>query len=203
MNGHPGTRVTVEETVSTETANGLYALYTTAFAHLEESAAARHLLHEQEFLEEVGDPRVLKYVAWDGDDSPIGLCTVTNSLDAVPWISPAFYAAQYPEHHARDAIHYIGVMMVHPSRQGAGAFQQIVEQIMMSAVRVRAVLAWDLCEHNRSAGLQRLFAGKLARMSEASVIEIDRQTYYGAVVQGPPRDGVSGEQVSWVEESDR
>lgn len=203
MSGHRNTTVTVEEKVSTETADGLYALYTTAFAHLEESAAARHLLHEQEFLEEVADPRVLKYVAWDGDDSPIGLCTVTNSLDAVPWISPAFYAAQYPEHHARGAIHYIGVMMVHPSRQGAGAFQQIVEQIMMTAVRVRAVLAWDLCEHNRSAGLQRLFTGKLTRMSEASVIEIDRQTYYGAVVQGPPCDDDPDEHIPGAEEAER
>ena len=177
------TTVTVETDVAPDVTAELYALYQTSFAHLEQLAAARHLLHEDEFQQEVADPRVVKYVAWDTDGAPIGLCTVTSSLDAVPWISPGFYAHQYPDHHARGAIHYVGVMMVHPSARGTGAFREIVRHIVASAAEVGAVLAWDLCGENESAGLHRLFSSMLQSMASATVSEIDRQIYFGAVVE--------------------
>lgn len=183
--------VSAETQVSEETAIALYQLYRTAFAHLEQAAAARHLLHEDEFMEELADQRVLKYVAWDAGGAPIGLCTVTDALDAVPWISPGFYAHRFPEHHARGAIHYVGVMMVHPSARGAGAFREIVRQIAERAGAIGAVLAWDLCEANQSAGLHRLFSTVLMSMVDADVTELDRQIYYGAVVDGPSRSEAS------------
>ena len=184
--------VTVETEVDPRVTTDLYALFETAFAHLEQLAAARHLLHEEEFRNEIEDRRILKYIAWGPDGAPIGLCTVTSDLGAVPWVSPGFYAHRFPEHHARGAIQYVGVMMVHPSARGAGAFREIARQIAAAAAEVGAVLAWDLCESNQSAGLHRLFSSMLRSMTDATVAEVDRQVYFGAVVEQGSYTGVAG-----------
>jgi hypothetical protein len=175
--------VTSETDVDPDVIVKLYALYRASFAHLEQLAAARHLLHQDEFTEEIEDRRVVKHISWDAEGEPIGLCTVTSSLDALPWISPGFYRQRFPDHHARGAIHYVGMIMVHPSSQGAGAFRMMVRELAAGASEVGAVLAWDLCEHNESAGLHRLFSNTLMSMSDASVYEVDRQVYFGAVVE--------------------
>lgn len=177
------TTVTTQTEVSADITAELYALYLTSFAHLEQLAAARHLLHADEFTDMVEDRRILKYIAWDTEGSPIGLCTVAGNLDAVPWVSPGFYAHRFPEHYARGAIHYVGVMLVHPSAQGAGAFKQMARMIASAAAEVGAVLAWDLCESNQSAGVHRLFSTMLTTLTGATSSEVDRQIYFGAVVE--------------------
>jgi len=181
------TRLTTTVTVQSEVDPGatakLYALYLRAFAHLEQLAAARHLLHEEEFRNEIEDRRILKYIAWDPEGAPVAFGTVTDSLDAVPWISPGFYAHRFPEHHARGAIHYVGVMMVDPSAQGAGAFREIMRQVAVAASDVGAVIAWDLSESNQSAGVHRLLSAMLSTMLDSTAFEVDRQIYYGAVVE--------------------
>ena len=47
-------------------------LYHETFSALQVKAVARQLLHEHEFLEEMHDPRVHKYVAWDDDGEAVG-----------------------------------------------------------------------------------------------------------------------------------
>ena len=61
------------------------------------------------------DQRIDKYVAWEGDGEPIGIITVTRHLDAVPWISPEYYADRYPEQWARNAVYYLGFTLAHPA----------------------------------------------------------------------------------------
>ena len=125
----PDLPITVETKVDDETATRYYKLYRETFGALETRAVARQLLHEEEFMEEMRDPRVDKYVAWEGDEA-IGMSTLTSDLGTVPWISPAYFAHHYPEHTARAAVFYLGFTLVHRQRRQSNIFRAMVERIL-------------------------------------------------------------------------
>ena len=181
----PDIRVTMEKEVDYTTAKRYYQLYCETFGDLETGAVARQLLHESEFLEEMLDPRVHKYVAWDEDGQAIGMTTLTSDLETVPWISPGYFAHHYPEHHARNAIYYLGFTLVHPDHQGGHVFHAMIEPMTRRVMAENAVVAWDMCLANDKRGLGGS-AGKLLRsMAHVTIDPIDRQTYYAATFHGP------------------
>ena len=87
------------------TAARYYELYRETFSALQVKAVARQLLHQHEFLEEMTDPRVHKYIAWDDDGEAVGMSTLTRHLETVPWLSPDFFAYHFPDHTARNAVY--------------------------------------------------------------------------------------------------
>jgi hypothetical protein len=101
-------RVSVEKEVDYATAKRYYKLYVATFGALDTEAAGRQLLSEDEFREEMLDPRVHKYIAWDADDQAIGMSTLATDVATMPWVSPTYFAHRYPEQHARGAIFYLG-----------------------------------------------------------------------------------------------
>ncbi len=88
MDGDTPVRITIETAIDDEHAETFYQLYLAAFGPLRTRAAARQVLHKNEFFAEMTDARVWKYVAWADEDTPIAMTTITKSLDTVPWISP-------------------------------------------------------------------------------------------------------------------
>jgi hypothetical protein len=174
-------RITVATDLDAETAARYYELYLDTFGHLQTKAVARHLLHEHEFLEEMHDPRISKYLAWDGDEV-IGVTTLTNQLDAVPWIEPRYFAHHYPEQTARSAVYYLGLTLVKKSRREAHVFQSMIAAATQLILDERAVCAWDMCHYNDAElGLGPAIQRMLSGHTELQVAPIDRQTYFAAV----------------------
>ena len=179
-------RVTTETAVEPETAARYYQLYRETFGELETRAVARQLLHEEEFLEEMHDPRVTKYVAWSADGDVIGISTLTSDLATVPWISPAYFEHHYPEHAARDAIYYLGFTLVQRDARRGRVFQAMVEAMSHVMIENRGLCAWDICLHNDEAlGLGANISRMIGRYADVTVAPIDRQTYYGGTIHGP------------------
>jgi hypothetical protein len=177
--------ITVETVVDEETAAAYYRLYRETFGALETRAVARQLLHEHEFLEEMRDPRVHKYVAWDADGTVIGMSTLTADLATVPWISPAYFAHHYPEQAARGAVYYLGFTLVHQGRRRTRVFRAMVERIVELLVAERAVCAWDICAFNDDLlGLGDSIERMLEGLAEVTVAPVDRQTYYAGTFHG-------------------
>lgn len=181
-------RITVEAEVDEATAQTYYLLYRDTFGELETAAVARQLLHREEFLEEMHDPRVLKYVAWDDEGNAVGMSTLTVHLETVPWISPAYFAHHYPEHTARGAVYYLGFTLVDRRYRRTRIFQAMVDRIVEVLVAERAVCAWDICSFNDETysfgvNIERL----LHRNADVTVAPIDRQTYYASTFHGPAR----------------
>lgn len=179
-------RITVETEVDEATAQTYYLLYRDTFGDLETVAVARQLLHREEFLEEMHDPRVLKYVAWDDEGNAVGMSTLTVHLETVPWISPAYFAHHYPEHTARGAVYYLGFTLVDRRYRRSRIFQAMVDRIVELLVAERAVCAWDICSFNDEAysfgvNIERL----LHHSADVTVAPIDRQTYYAGTFHGP------------------
>jgi pyruvoyl-dependent arginine decarboxylase len=178
-------RITIEKEIDYVTARRYYELYRETFGELDSVAVARQLLTEPEFLAEMLDPRVHKYLAWDDDDQVIGMTTLTTDLATVPWINPNYFAHHYPEQHARESVFYLGFTLVHPAHRGARIFQAMAELIAERVLSVNGVVAWDLCLVNDERGLGGTGGRVLRKVAHVTIDAIDRQTYYAAIVHGP------------------
>lgn len=173
------TDVTFAATVDGGVAERFWELYLEAFEPLRTRAAARHVLHRAEFEEEMADPRVLKLLAHDEAGEAVGMTTLATDLAAVPWVSPEFFAARYPEHAARGAIWYIGYTLAHPGRRATRTFMDMIDALVAHLAEHRVVCAYDVSRFNDD-GMR--FADNLRRHLErtrdVTVEEVDRQTYY-------------------------
>ncbi|MFC7625540.1 hypothetical protein [Microlunatus sp. GCM10028923] len=171
-------RVTVEAELSDATVDQFWGLYQIAFEPLLTRSAARQVLTETEFRAEMTDPRVDKYVAWDGSEV-IGLSTLTRHLDTVPWISPEYFTARFPDHAARNAIFYLGFTLTAPSRRQSGAYVAMISSAISTIAEARGICGYDVSAYHRD---EMNYADNLARFikrqSPAEVEVIDEQTYF-------------------------
>lgn len=180
-----GITVTCTRAPSPELTEEFGSLYEEAFGPMRTLAAARQVLTPDEFSEEMRDARVWKYVAHDEDGRMIGLTTMTDSLESVPWISPEYFRHKYPDAAAREAIFYLGFTLVKPDMRHRPVFFAMMRPATQRVVASRGVCGYDICGYNDEslsfgAGLDRL----LHRMSEVEVGAIDVQTYYAASFTG-------------------
>lgn len=181
----PGVRVDRHLVIREERATELYPWYEDTFAPLREAAAARHVLTLDEFVEEMVDPRIDKWVATsEADASFLGLSTLARDLAAVPWASPDYYTSRHPEHAARGAIWYLGFTMTPPGVQRAGVFSTMLTAMMEAAVEQRVIVAWDMCAANVASGLNAAIMAQLADGAGAPSRQVDVQTYYSADFSG-------------------
>jgi pyruvoyl-dependent arginine decarboxylase len=178
-------RITIAKELDYVTARRYYQLYCDTFGELDTFAVARQLLTESEFLAEMLDPRVNKYLAWDDEGRVIGMTTLTTDLSTVPWINPNYFAHHYPEQHARECVFYLGFTLVHPDYRGARIFQAMAELIAQRVLSVSGVVAWDLCLVNDERGLGGTGGKVLRKIAHVTIDAIDRQTYYAATLHGP------------------
>ena len=178
-------RVSVETELDADLAETFHDLYREAFGELETRAVARQLLHREEFLEEMHDPRVEKHVAWSGGE-PIGLSTLTRHLETVPWISPAYFAHHYPDAFARGAVYYIGFTLVHARHRQSRVFQAMVRSMGAGLAEAGAVVGWDICAFNDdSFAFGEHAARALGQTGDVTVVPVDRQTYYVGTFRSP------------------
>ena len=171
-------RITIETAIDDEHAETFYQLYLAAFGPLRTRAAARQVLHKNEFFAEMTDARVWKYVAWADEDTPVALTTITKSLDTVPWISPEYFRARFPEYAKRNAIYYLGFSLVHPENRYPRVLEQTYRLAMKRLVADRGICAYDLCAFNADLGFADRVQRLLHRLGELDVVPIDSQTYY-------------------------
>lgn len=177
---HPP-RITVELVIKGKHLDTLYQLYLDAFGPLKATAVARQVLTRREFMTDMTDPRVWKYVAWNEQNQPEALSTLTRHLDTVPWISPDYFALHYPEHTARDAVYYWGFILTAPNKHQPRLFRQLMNAVIDVMVADSAVCAYDICNFNNVTMHLGEHVEKVAkRLAKVTVETLDTQTYYGA-----------------------
>ena len=115
----PRGRVDLIGTVPEDVAQEFRAIYRAAFEPLMTRAPARQWLTDDEFMHEMTDPSVLKFVARATDtDEIVALSLMSTDLSTVPWISVPYFQTHFPDHFERNAIFYFGSLLVRPERQG-------------------------------------------------------------------------------------
>lgn len=172
-------RFTREAVITGDAAETLYAVYQQAFGPLRTQAAARQVLTRAEFLDQLEDERIDKYVAWEDRAEPIGMLTLTRTLDAVPWISPEYFAARFPEQWARNAVYYLGFGMARRTSREARFLETCTALCIEPLVAERAVIAYDVCSYNNDVrGFGDRIAGVAQHVNGSTVHHLDAQVYY-------------------------
>ena len=183
-----GLTITIESKVDEATARRFHALYVNTFGSLAVKAVARQVLHEHEFMEEMLEERVDKLLALDEAGRPVAMATLTRHLDTVPWISPDYFAHHYPEQTARNAVFYLGFILVEQQHRRSHLFIDLLTKVAQTIIDERGVCAWDICSHNNEAfGLADAIEALTSRMATFDVGPVDTQTYYSAVYLGPKK----------------
>lgn len=177
--------VTHESVVTGETAEKLLQMQAESFAPLAELAIQRQTGDRDELLAVFSDPAFIKLIAWKRGE-PVALGVLTNALERIPEISPAFLRARYPEQAARDAI-YVGVYVtVSSANRGVTLFSRISTEMWQIPARRGGVLVFDICEFNREMFAADQLALQVASaFPHSKVTTVDRQTWYVAELPEP------------------
>lgn len=171
--------------VSDELAEQFLAVYRAAFAPLETKSAARQSLTDDEFRDEMRDPRVVKLVAFDEHGEAGAMAIVATDLALVPWISVPYYAHRFPEQYARGAVFYVNAAVVRPDRQGGPWTKAVLEELYRFVAERRAVMAFDCCGYNvEVVKLVEATARSAHRIAHVETHELDEQRYYAFDMTG-------------------
>lgn len=176
---HGSWRFTREYVVAPELIALFHDLYETAFGPLRTRAMGRQVFSAEEFSQQMTNADVLKYVAWTREGDPVGLAALTNQLSTVPWISPEFFAARWPEHWARGAVWYFSFLLAHPSQRRTRFLDQLVGVGVDALLAQRAVLGYDMCGYNDGQLSLGDYANEIARRATGvGADRVDVQNYY-------------------------
>lgn len=188
--------VTHEECIVGETAEVLWEAYRANFEPLASLAVLQHFYSREEVLAEFANPSILKIVGWR-DGAPVGLGMVTNTLEAVPQISPKYLREKYPELAERNAIYFGILVMVVPGERGKTLFSRLYTEMWQIPALDAGILIFDVCDFNRLMFNADVLTQKIADHFPNSSMEVlDRQTYYVAhlpqAIPGPSRQMPAG-----------
>lgn len=179
-------KVTIEKVVDDPVVvEEFLEMYRSAFAPLDTVAAGRQALTDDEFRADMGDESVLKFVGRARDGRPVAMCLLATDLTKLPWLSPAFWQQRYPEQYARNAIFYVGAILVSPEAQGGLWFHRLLTETIGHAASHRGVGALDVCRYNvEHLDLPGIVAKVSDSMAEVECEQVDTQTYHAYVYSG-------------------
>jgi hypothetical protein len=187
--------ITHERQIDGANAEALWEAYRENFTPLAELAMLQHLYSRDEILAELANPDILKIVGWQ-EGRPVGLGMVTNVLEAVPQISPEFLRTKYPDHAARQAIYFGILVMVSPRVRGRTMFGRIYTELWQVPAKAGGVLAFDVCEFNRTLFDADALASRIAsQFPRSHVGVVDRQTWYVAELPEPLPEPSQGDRL--------
>jgi ribosomal protein S18 acetylase RimI-like enzyme len=170
----------VDQINDNEMLESAWRLYVEAFRELNTLAVQRHLMYRSEFDEVMSDQRVQKYLCLDDAGNLAGMSTFTNVLQAVPLISPEYFARHWPDHYAAHRIWYVGFVAVHPQAQGRHMFAELLEEMYVVASAQNGLVGIDICTYNDNVRhMSHIFRAMVERLDSNMRFErIDQQSYW-------------------------
>ena len=180
------TTVTVEKSLDDDGVGEWWPVYEAAFSPLQTRAAARHLLTREEFAQEMTDPRILKLLAWDARGDAVAMTTIATDLDAVAWISSAFYSQRFAHAEERGALWYVGYTLAHPRARRTRAFVDMLDTLIGMLSEHRVTVGYDVSQFNDTSlkFAEHLFE-RARRVTGLTAAKVDVQTYYAASFAAP------------------
>lgn len=182
-----GVSLTVHRAVSASYAERLWCLYESCMRPVSGEAALEHFYDRAVFDSLVRSESVATLIAEEGDVL-VGASLVTNDLNLVPQISPAFFRGLYPSHAARDALYY-GIVVFADGRRGAVLSGRLMTETGQLVAREGGVLLFDVCDRKRSSlGIDK-HASNIARWYPSASIDcVDRQSFFAITLPAPAED---------------
>lgn len=172
----------------------LWGMYETAFTGVNELAAQRHLMTGDEFRHVMYDYPVQKHVARDSTGRVVGQSVITNSLDAWPLISPAYFRKWWPDLYARQRIWYVGYVCTAPDAPHH-VFRDLIADMAGPVFEGEGMAVMDFCAWNEGRRLPDATTRILNRLNPRTAhAHIDTQSFHAWRFDGrgvfPRNDGL-------------
>jgi hypothetical protein len=179
-------QIEVTKVVAGQRRDAAWQLYCEAFDELRATAVQRHVMHRREFDEVMADERVAKVIAAKDDPTAVdALATYTNELEAMPLISPEYFASRWPDLYATRRIWYLGFFAIRPDLRSTGVFEAVIEEMWQVVLAGQGIAALDICGRNEKFGLAQAIEKTLDTASPGvTASRIDAQAYW--VYTAPP-----------------
>jgi len=166
-------------------AEELLAAYHAAFAPLASLSPIRQVFSDADFIAEMANPAIVKFLARDLSGAICALSTLTNDLSTQPWLSPEYYEQRYPEHFAEGRLYYVGALLVMPEHQGGPWAHMLLTSVIRWLARRSAIATFDCCSFNVEAvQLPRLISLVSRREAIGHLDELGSQHFYALVLDG-------------------
>ncbi len=174
--------VTIERQVDSLVAREFLEIYRECFEPLETLAATRQFFGDDEFLQHVALPSVLKYVGRDSNAEPCALGLAATDLRSLPWVNESFFASRWPDLYATKRIYYWSALLVRPDERGGPWVEAILEASTRRTLIDEAMVAMDCCKFNAEVvGLPQIVASVAERHCHLEFEEFDSQHFYSYV----------------------
>jgi hypothetical protein len=185
-------RIEFERAVPASAIEETWQLYNRALEEVRRAAVQRHVMYRHEFDHVMADERVWKYRGIDTSGEITALATFTNQLDAMPLISPDFFAHRWPELYAAHSIWYIGFFVIDPAHRGSGIFERVIAHMWHQVVESDGIALLDICRRNEQMGLPNGIHHVLESLTPGmQACRLDEQTYW---LYEPPTGDAAADQ---------
>jgi hypothetical protein len=178
------TKITVERGFDEERVERFLEVYRISMEPLEELAACRQSLTDEEFRVEMSDPSTVRYVGWE-DDVAVALFWMTTDLTAVPWISPRFYAKRFPDLFERNLLFYISGVVVLPEARGQEWSARLFEEGIRYVAELGGASVFDCSTFVvDTVGMLKIIEGAGAHITKYERHDLDQQHYFAYTTHG-------------------
>lgn len=171
--------VSMETILSDAENESLWQKYDEGFAEINRKSPFRQSVLKDEFLRIICDPTVFKAVLRDDDSHELLAVAIwSGNLDVFPWLSREFFAAEFPEEAARDAVFYTVATLSLSKR--AGHMTKIMYEMARQVAAVRGRMLFDLCDELVSIDWQNVVTQVATEAVGESLVlrEVGAQRYF-------------------------
>ena len=180
-----------ERVVPAKVLEATWELYNHALEELRRSAVQRHVMYRAEFDHVMADERVWKYRGVESAGEITALATFTNQLEAMPLISPDYFAHHWPELYEGHRIWYIGFFVIGPEHRNSGIFERVITHMWHQVLETRGIALLDIARRNEQVGLPVGIHRVLESLTPGMhATRLDEQTYW---LYEPPIGATDGE----------
>ena len=164
-------------------AEELFVAYQRAFAPLASLSPVRQVFRRDDFIADMANPAIVKFVARDMSGAICALSTLTNDLTTQPWLSPEYYETRYPQQLAEGRLYYVGALLVMPEHQRGPWAHMLLTSVIRWLAERRAIATFDCCSFNaETVQLPRLISVVTRRIAIGNLEELGRQHFYALVL---------------------
>lgn len=122
-----GITVSVSTQVEQTDRAALWNMVETGFMDLNRRSYERQDMTHEEFEADLDSQHVLKYVARDKEQNPIGVLTVHVGLDDITWTNTSRLAEAQRQVDERAVPYYVGTLVVPPDMRGTDTASYLVK----------------------------------------------------------------------------
>lgn len=109
----------------------LWKIYDSSFSPLNDKTPCRQSFDKEHFFCLLSEPSAIKYIAIDDRNKKnIGMGLITRNFRNTPWISEAYFKAQFKEKYLENKIYYFMGIVVLKEYRGKGCSKILIKKII-------------------------------------------------------------------------